>query len=354
VRTATVVGPDPLFGGGAAAHAAALADTLASLGLEADRLWVPHPALRGRGFPLDRVEPIRLSRGSRRLVAAARRADVRWVAGPLAMHGYAAACAGAEYDCWAGTTLADENRGRVAGLTASRRLASRLNEPFLRRIERAVLVGARRIYATSPASRAAIEATGVRVAGVLPLPVDGDRFRPEPDDAWLARLERPVLAVVGRASDPRRNVALALAALPLIRDRFPGARLRLIGRPPTIPVPDGVEILGEVPSVADPLREASLLLLTSRQEGFGIAAAESLASGVPVVSTPSGGPEELLRASGGGVVLGGFFPHDLAARAVELLEDVATLTAMRRSGRDYVLREHSPTRLRALVSRTLG
>jgi glycosyltransferase involved in cell wall biosynthesis len=209
------------------------------------------------------------------------------------------------------------------------------------------------VYATSPASRDAVARAGgldpVRIR-ILPLPVDVDVFSPEPDEAWLARLEQPALTVVGRADDPRRNLALALDAFRLVRAHVPRATLRIVGaRPPQV-LPEGVEALGEVESVAAPLRESSLLLLPSRQEGFGIAAAEALACGVPVVSTASGGPEDLLRRSGGGVVVDGWTPEAFAAAAVELLEDGATLAAMRRRGRDHVVREHEPARLRELLA----
>jgi glycosyltransferase involved in cell wall biosynthesis len=71
---------------------------------------------------------------------------------------------------------------------------------------------------------------------------------------------------------------------------------------------------------------------------------------VPVVTTPCGGPEALVRESGGGRVLQGFEPEELAATLTELLEDVGTLRELRRRGRSHVLREHSPERLRRLLA----
>jgi phosphatidylinositol alpha-mannosyltransferase len=229
------------------------------------------------------------------------------------------------------------------------------NAPALARIERRVLAGASRVYATSASSREDVaRAGGLDRADVriLPLPVDSERFAPEPDTRWLARLDAPIVAFVGRGDDPRKNLALALEALPLLRRQFPRARLRIIG-PSSTPPREGVESLGRVASVAEPLREASLLLLPSRQEGFGIVAAEALASGVPVVATPSGGPEELLRASEGGRITAGFDPFELADTAAGLLADTETLLRMRRAGRNYVAREHSAERLQSLVAAAL-
>ncbi len=162
----------------------------------------------------------------------------------------------------------------------------------------------------------------------------------------------PTLVFVGRADDPRKNLPLLLEALPLIRARVPGTRLRLIGRPPAT-VPDGVEALGAVDSIAGPLRESTLFVLPSWQEGFGIVAAEALACGVPVVTTPSGGPEQLVRDSGGGRVLAGFEAEELADTVAELLEDAAILQRMRAAGREYVARAHSPKRFRLLLADAL-
>jgi glycosyltransferase involved in cell wall biosynthesis len=358
VAELAVLGQDPRFGGGALAHMEAFLAAARELGRDPELHYVPHPGLGSEtgSSVLDRIEAIRLVRGGRRLAPRLRRATSLWVVAPLATHGSAALHANRPYACWVGTSLNDEWRGRLPGLGASRRLALYANAPALRRLERTVLRGASRVYATSPASRAGVAAAAgldpERIA-LLPLPVDPDRFTPEPEERWRARLEAPVLAFVGRADDPRKNAALLLEALPLIRVRLPAARLRFIGRPP-VRLPPGAEALGEVESVAEPLREASLLVLPSRQEGFGIAAAEALASGVPVLATPSGGPEALLRTSGGGRVLGGFEPEELATAALELLEDAATLSTMRRRGRAYVVREHSPRRLEELLAAALA
>ena len=118
-------------------------------------------------------------------------------------------------------------------------------------------------------------------------------------------------------------------------------------------MPDGVDVLGEVPSVSEPLRRASLFVLPSLQEGFGLVVAEALASGVPAVVTPSGGPEELIRASGGGEVLSGFEADEFAERLEALLSDQDRLVEMRRRGHAYVVREHDPAHLRAALESAL-
>jgi glycosyltransferase involved in cell wall biosynthesis len=350
-----VIGPDPRFGGGGAAQVDAFLAAARQLGREPELLYAPHPTLAGRRLTPDRVEALRQLRWARRLAPRVRGSRSVWVASTIATHGLAARRSGHRYGCWLGTSLDDEWAARARGLDRARRLAQRLNAPALRSLERRVVRGAERVYATSPGSRAALAAAvglGEAEIGILPIPVDVDELRPEPDEAWLARLEAPVVTFVGRADDPRKNLALLLAALPLIRAGVPGSRLRLLGRPPR-ELPEGVEALGEVSSIAAPLRESSLFVLPSWQEGFGIVAAEALASGVPVVNTPSGGPEHLVRASGGGRVLSGWEPEELAAAVSELLGDAATLGRMRAAGREHVVREHSPDRFGSLLADAL-
>jgi glycosyltransferase involved in cell wall biosynthesis len=79
-----------------------------------------------------------------------------------------------------------------------------------------------------------------------------------------------------------------------------------------------------------------------------------MAAGLPVVTTPSGGPEALVRDSRGGIVLSGFTADELADRVRRLLDDPARLAHMRRKGREYVAREHSPERLRTLLGKAIS
>lgn len=353
-----VVGQDPRYGGGALAQMEAFLAAARELGREAELLFVPHPALRPerRGGVLERVEPLRLGLGSRRLVEPLRSARDVWVVATVATHGLAAAVAGRPYRCWIGTSLSSENAGRKRGLETSRRVALTVNAPALHALERFVLRRAERIYATSPASRTDAAAAGdvaPETVGILPLPVDVEDFRPAPDEEWLAQAagDAPVLAFVGRADDPRKNLPLAVAAFELLRERRPHARLLVVGSGRAAGASDGVELLGPVSSVAAVLRDVSLLLVPARQEGFGIAAAEAMAAGVPVVSTPCAGPEDMLRRSGGGVVTGGWDPAELSEAALSLLAQPERLLEMRRRGRSYVEREHSRAALVAALGR---
>jgi glycosyltransferase involved in cell wall biosynthesis len=95
-------------------------------------------------------------------------------------------------------------------------------------------------------------------------------------------------------------------------------------------------------------------VLPSYQEGFCIAAAEALAAGLPVVSTPCGGPEELIRTSRGGEVIASFDAADLAAAVARIVDDPEAATAMRVAGREYVRRVHAPERFRELVGAALA
>ena len=353
----TVVTQDPRFGGGALTQLQAFVGSTKELRREPTVLYARRAPLRG-GFPLPGVRALetrsRLSRidtagialGARRIAPLLERSDSVWVCATIAFYGLPALRSGRSYGCWIGTTYEAEQQGRLPGLGPLRRLSVRANGVALRHWERAVLQGASIVFAPtySVAAEVAAAADDKIEVGVLSIPIDTDRFVPLDDAAWTAM--PPRLVFVGRADDPRKNVGLLLDAFEQARVSVPDLTLRLVGRPPKLRLPAGVESVGEVLNVADHVRDARLLVLPSAQEGFGIVAAEALACGVPVVTTPCGGPEETVRRSGGGAVLTGFDPEELAHVVVNLIEDEPELTRMRRAARRHVVATYGVRRFR--------
>ena len=77
-----------------------------------------------------------------------------------------------------------------------------------------------------------------------------------------------------------------------------------------------VDFLGYVENPYPVVKEADLFCLTSDHEGFGMVVAESLALGVPVVSTPVLGVSEILSHGGG--IIASFDPMLMA----DIIEDL--------------------------------
>ena len=166
------------------------------------------------------------------------------------------------------------------------RVAAHLARPLFRR--------ARVVTAVSEtAARAIAAATGrmVDASHIHPMPVETDRYR-----TWSGG--GGGLVTVARLTRQKR-VHLALLALPFLqRTDLP---LTIIGDGPergaleALAAARGighrVRFLGAMPPdlVAERLRDADVAVFPAEREGFGLAAAEALMTGVPVVACEDGG-----------------------------------------------------------------
>jgi glycosyltransferase involved in cell wall biosynthesis len=204
--------------------------------------------------------------------------------------------------------------------------------------ERLVLRRYRHLVASSPNVAAALRAAARQSDVTLaPLALDPAGYGPAP-------LDGPVAGIIGTASwgPTSRAVQRLLADVWMqVRERAPGARLRVAGRgfAGLSGVPEGVEVVGEVASAAEFLRSLSLLLYPlDAGTGMKVKTMEALAAGVPVVTTPAGA--EGIAPSPGLIVAS--TSNELAAAAAALLQDPAERRRRGAAGRTAFLQHHTP------------
>lgn len=189
--------------------------------------------------------------------------------------------------------------------------------------------------------------------------VDTRVFRPcggaecEERTAWLEHGGRPEVLVAGRL-DPLKRFDLAIAAVAAI-DPSRRPALRIVGAPP----PDGeayARSLHEAVAdasmlattsfdgalrrsvLAERLRVATIVLVPSHSETYGLVALEAAASGVPVIAAATGGLREAVIDGETGVLLESEDPGDWAAAIERLLGDPDLAARLGASAREHALR----------------
>jgi glycosyltransferase involved in cell wall biosynthesis len=154
--------------------------------------------------------------------------------------------------------------------------------------------------------------------------------------------ERLVIGTLGTVSK-RKGSDIFLAVVRRLRDDLPGAEFRMIGAPvsgPDRPWADrvvdqarraGVRC-GERSQPYEELREWDIAVVPSRDEPFGLAAAEAMAMGLPVIATRVGGLPEVLGERSGLIVEPGD-ERALAQAVLMLARDEDLRAALGEAGR---------------------
>ncbi|MFO8076735.1 MAG: glycosyltransferase family 4 protein [Actinomycetota bacterium] len=187
--------------------------------------------------------------------------------------------------------------------------------------------------------------------------VDVERFHPSADGAAIRRRlglgDGPLVGCVGRLV-PRKGQDRLLAAMPLVREHVPDARLLLVGdgrlrrrleRQARAQGPGRVVLAGAVASHELPSYVAAMDVLAHpnrsrwaglEQEGFGVVFLEGQACGRPVIAGDSGGSPEALAEGVSGLLVDGTDPAAIAEAIVAILTDTERAEAMGRAGRALV------------------
>ena len=135
--------------------------------------------------------------------------------------------------------------------------------------------------------------------------------------------ETPVLLVAGQLCRTKGQ-DLAVRSLAIVRRSHPSTALVLAGhgRPRACHRGPGVHVLGYREDLEELLPRATVVLVPSRREAFGLVAAEAMACGVSVVAADAGGVAEVVAGGAGRLVPVGDV-RALAGAVVELLDDPA-------------------------------
>lgn len=140
-----------------------------------------------------------------------------------------------------------------------------------------------------------------------------------------------------------------LQAFDRVRQRIPNAELDIVGPHKLINLPAGVVFHGHLlksdPAQREKLeslyRNASLFVLPSRYEPFGIAPLEAMLHRIPCIATDAWAFRETILPGVNGDLVAKGNVEDLADKMIRLLRDADALAAMGKRGRELVLRDHT-------------
>lgn len=214
----------------------------------------------------------------------------------------------------------------------------------LGRVERTMMRRAKRASATSLASKDTIEsmAPGMPI-DMVAAGVPGELFT-------LARRPEGFLLYFGRLDVYHKGLDVLLESIAILARERPNIELRVAGRGSgsdrlqelvrELGIERNVKLLG---AVSDAERNAlfssaAVQLMPSRFEGFGLAAAEAMAAGVPLIASSAGSLPEVVDAPRGGMLVPPGDPRALATATSHLLDDPARREALSVSARESARR----------------
>ena len=244
---------------------------------------------------------------------------------------------GKKFAAWVSSSVTADREERLRTSRNLRTVIERIGLRSVLKSEAHVLLKAERILAVSNDARKHLMELTPKTIEVFPFPVDTDRFY-----TAMERVSIPRFLFVGRANDPRKRVQLFLDSFAELQRRNPELKVS------AVIVSNSYYSSQAIPNVEyrsglsdeeliELYRSSTALVLTSEQEGLGIAAMEAMACGLPVISTRCGGTETFIEDN-----ISGIFVNDHVSNIAEAMFILSTqLHLQQRMGKAARLRIES-------------
>lgn len=161
---------------------------------------------------------------------------------------------------------------------------------------------------------------------------------PIDDQLEKERLHRPIMLLVG-GNVQRKGLTVILKTMPALLKEIPELILQVIGKNQNIGrmkklagklgMMDSVEFIGWIPpkKIKTYYRKASVFVMPSLMEGFGLVFLEAMAQGLPVIGGNVGGTLELIKDGKNGFLVN---PGDVSTLGVKIRELLTNLELRRR------------------------
>lgn len=258
---------------------------------------------------------------------------------------------------WVSTPYNNDRTERVKTLHGIRKIIDAAAQPFMNKIEKTIIEKATTVLALSSYSKKEFnKLVPTKNISLCPQPVATNNA--------LQSKDPNLIISVGRFSDPRKNIGMLIQTFAQIQATIPQAKLYIIGQKPTNEqlkpfeqILSSFNITFTGPLSKNELtryyQEASLKLITSYQEGFGIAGLEALARGTPVITTNCGGVTDFVINNHSGFIVPINDSKAMATNAIKLLTYKHLWDSISNNARTFVDQNFSVQKVHSLFEHAL-
>ena len=249
---------------------------------------------------------------------------------------------------WCASTMIEDREDRRAAMPTLRKVTDKVLIGRVQSImEREILSGNGIILPVSlHAKDTLLELSpNGKIINIMPIPVDCDELTPDYNATEIG-----LIGFAGRISDPRKNIKLLINAVEIAKNEYSNIKLILTGNPHEEINSSAIEFTGVLTreKLVKFYKRLDVFVIPSKQEGFGIVGIEAMACGVPVITTPCGGPADYVINNQTGFIAD-FTPETIAKHIINIINDRKLRHILSKNARNMALNNYSHDRFKQVL-----